>query len=170
MQGKGPSEVTSNPSGTVTRPVITRWHGSEIDRFTMDFGAGAVAQVVFGELKLSLKQKITLVSLDGAGSFLTYGISERKGQFTATLAANVGSALTNMLANTGVKVRFGWGNATAGTVDGDLDFAFNMKIRDYKINNQEHLGVSIVGDIMADIANTVVPITVVVADAVDKAW
>jgi hypothetical protein len=172
MQAKGIPSVVANPSGTITKPTVTGWHGSDIDRFTMDFGAGAVAQNLYGDWQLTLNQVITLLSLDGTGSFLSYGLSNRTGKFTCTLAANSSSALANMLATggTGVKVRIGWGNATPGTVDGDLDFAFNMKIIDYKFDNNENLGVTINGKIEGDVANTVQPITIICGDSRNVTW
>lgn len=167
--GRGSVTTNSNPSGTWTPPARTYYHYEDIARFTFDFGAGAQAMYLMGGWALNLSYEVTATGQD-SGKFQTYSLTNPTGTFTARVNwdANARTWLTNAAAGTYITVNIGWGNATAGTVDGDLDLTFTVTPKIPKTNGDK--------DIVMDVEGTVVghssaaPITVILADGTDRNW
>lgn len=166
--------INSNiTGGTVTLNPATFYHLNDFDRFTIDFGAGAVSpRLVDFELRHS--QDVIGAGPDGSGNVADIGLVNRKIEFVATCLddANLQTAYTNEATNVPVSVRLGIGNATAGSVDGDLDFAFTAKLgtpEKVRLNFDDALGYKIAGTICTT-ASATASITEIIATGADEAW
>ena len=112
------------------------------------------------------------VGQDGAGNFTSlHALYNRVMTFSMTINRDnaTQTAKTNWAAGTACTFNIGWGNASPGTVDGDLDFAFTGKIESVEDTNEDILGTTISGRIVAPDAATV-PITIVMANLTDRTW
>jgi len=169
MMGMGSVTSNSSPSGTYTRSQGNKWHFEDLDIFTVDFGAGAQALTLTG-FDISLTQELTPVGPDGSGSYQTFHLSQKLGTFKLNTLEDVNTvtAMTNASADTAVTARIGWGNATPGTDDGDFDIQFTGKIENVVPGNDDLRQTEISGRIAATGATS--PITIVMANAVDRTW
>ena len=150
----------------------SHFHFEDIDRFTIDFGGGAQAVVPTGDTEIKLAGDVMGVGADGSGNFQNFAyLYNRVLEFSLVINrdAQVVTAKTNWAAGTAITVNFGWGNATPGTDDGDLDFAFTGKIDKVEENNDDVSGAIISGKILAPIAATA-PITIIMANGLDRTW
>lgn len=159
-------------SGTWTPGAQTYFHLEDLARFTINFGAGARLMQLKG-WELSLAQQIVAVGHDGTGQFLTYGYSQRAHAFKLNVAKDsyYTEARAALLAGTLITVNIGWGNATAGTVLGDLDFTWTGKLTGDVTddNDEELLGINLNGKLLAA-SESVSSVTIIVADGVDRVW
>ena len=160
------------PSGTWTPGAQSYFHLEDLARFTINFGSGARSMQLKG-WELSLAQQIVAMGHDGTGQFLTYAISQRAHAFKLNVAKDsyYSEARAAQLAGTLITVNIGWGNATAGSVVGDLDFTWTGKITQDVAddNDEELLGININGKLKAS-SESASSITMIIADGVDKAW
>ena len=171
--GKALPIITSNPTGTWTRNNPTNlFYRSDIDICTIDFGGGAV-NFHLHELEIAFGWEVTGVGQDGAGGFNTFMMGSPVHTFKIAVVKDSDweTGMANHAAGTAVNCRVGWGNATPGTDDGDLDFAFHGKIDGpggaEKLHEDPMIGV-LTGKLLDDGATE--PITVILADAIDKVW
>jgi len=172
LVGRGLTTFNSNPSGTWTRAAAQYWHWEDLDRFTINWGGGAQVCVPVGPIELAYSSDIMGVGQDGTGNVQAlHTLYNREGTFTLTFNrdAQAGSAKTNWAAGTAITVNIGWGNASPGTVDGDLDITFTGKIETLEDTNEDILGTTITGRISAPDAATA-PITIIMANALDRTW
>lgn len=162
--------ATSTPSGTWTRTAYEYFHAANVARFRVNFGAGVVS-LVMKSLELSLSQEVIGVGQDGSGNFVTWGILSRAGTFKMQCVkdANILTARTNLAAGTAVSCNVSWGNASPGTVDGDFDLSFAGKLTNAPYDNEDLLGVTIEGRVLAADASTA-PVTIIMANATDRGW
>lgn len=171
LVGRGAVTVanTLNTSGW-SRKAQTHFNFFDLARGTIDFGGGAQAL----NWKDGFELQITWNAIEGigqsSGQFASTSISDL--QITLNLSLTKGSiwqtCRTTWEADTTVDVNIGWGNATPGSVDGDLDFALNGKIINVTPDNGELLGGTV--EIEAVEETGVEALTVILADAVDRAW
>ncbi len=91
-----------------------------------------------------------------------------KGKLHIAKGATFETILTGFKSNHEVDINLAWGSGTAGTVDGDLDFTIHGKITDIKVDNKEVLGAEITFEGVK--TASVQDVTVILADAVDRAW
>lgn len=169
MVGRGAPSVVSNPSGTWTLASQSFWDYESVARATINFGSGA-QDIIFEKMSFSFSHDIVPVGFD-SGDFQTYGITNRDLGFTITTLrdAQTTTAVTNADGNTAVTINLAWGNATAGTDDGDLDFTGTGKITAVKPEHSEILSTEFSGKFLAA-DETSEPITVILADDTDKSW
>jgi len=167
LVSRGAPTLDFNSSGTWTRNAGTFYHYSDIDVRTID----GSSITLIGGWTLKLTQDVTAYGTDGSGNFYSYVIDNRRAVFNATvltetIAYTIESAYT---AGTFVDLRLGYGNATPGTDDGDLDFA----IHGYFSKATPTVGSPAGYDIeltMAGESGVTDPITAIIADAVDQTW
>lgn len=171
--GKALPAIDSDPSGTWTRNNPTNlFFRSDVDICTINFGGGAV-NFHLHELELAFNWEVIGVGQSGGGGFDTYMLGSPTFTFKIAVVkdADWETAMANHAAGTAIDCRVGWGNVSPGTDDGDLDFAWHGKIDGPAGAEKEHddpmVGV-LTGKMLDDGATE--PITVVMADAVDKAW
>jgi len=84
--------------------------------------------------------------------------------------ADFHTALTNWSTNVPIDCRFGWGNATPGTDNNDLDFAFHGKILNTTKAHNEIINGIFEGKMFENDADTTVPTTIILANAADRTW
>ena len=129
--GRGLASVAADPSGTWTlEDEDDSFWFEDIDRATIDFSGGNVSfHLSEFELKITYGD-VEAIGQDGTGSFTGYGLGDLKveSKIVVVKDADFQTALTNFSSNTPVDFNIGWGNATPGTVDGDLDFVGHGKI------------------------------------------
>jgi len=172
LVGRGITTFNSNPSGTWTRAAAEYWHWEDLDRFTINWGAGAQTLVPVGPIEITLGCDVVGVGQDGAGNAQAlHALFNRALTFSLTFNrdAQAGSAKTNWGAGTAITCNIGWGNASPGTVDGDLDITFTGKIETVEDTNEDILGTTIAGRIIAPDATTA-PLTIIMANAIDRTW
>lgn len=171
--GRGLATVTSNPSGTWTdEDESLSWWFEDIDLATVNFGAGAINfNLAEFELKLSY-DSIEAIGQDGAGSFQNYGLGAPtlEAKIVVVKDADYHSALSNFSGNTAVDARIGWGNATPGTIDGDLDFAMHGKIISTAKAHEAVMKGELNLKLMENDAGTTEAITIIMANATDRTW
>lgn len=162
--------VTSTPSGTWTRTAYEYFHAANVARFRVNFGAGVV-NLVMKSMELALTQEVVGVGQDGSGGWLTFGILNRGGTFKMQCVkdANLLTARTNLAAGTAVSCNVSWGNASPGTVDGDFDLSFNGKLTNAPVDNEDLLGMTLEGRILAADTSTAA-VTIIMANATDRGW
>lgn len=174
--GRGPIIYNANPSGTWTRDTGPGWRYGMIARRTVNFGSGAVSPIIKGGWELTLTQRVDPMSPgddgSGIGTFETFALLERAGTFLLRVNKDSVSeaGLTNLPIGTPVDVNLGWGNATPGTDNRDLDIAFHAKL--IEPINMEDEGVQAIefkGE-LSGLNTATTPITIGVANAVDRAW
>lgn len=170
--GRGLTDFTSDPSGTFTREEPSHFHFEDLARFTIDFGGGAQVIVPTGDTEIKLAADVLPVGADGSGNFQNFAyLLNRVLEFSLVINrdAQVVTAKANWVGDIPITVNFAWGNASPGTVDGDLDFTFTGKIDKVEENNDDVSGAVITGKILAPIAATA-PITIIMANDLDRSW
>ena len=171
--GRGAVSFVSNPSGTWTIGADNFYNFEDIARMTYNF-AGAISPQI-GALEIELTQDIITVGQDAtAHACKNFGLTKKGGTVKGSLIYDANTKLLEgySAAGTPGTMRLGWGNATAGTVDGDLDFAIStvLKPGSVKLNHADALMVDFEGIIAGDVSAALQPITVTLADAVDRTW
>jgi len=173
LQGRGVPSFTSDPSGTWTRNAIADiWHSEALDRCTIDFGGGAVSFHLVN-FELVIPYELKPIGQDGSGSFQTFGLTLQPVTWKLKVVkdADYHTALTNWSGNTAVDINVGWGNATPGTDDGDLDFALHGKINAATKSNDNVINADLSGVCLeSDDGSTTEALTIVMANAVDRSW
>lgn len=141
--------AASTFTGTLTRVTGARYHASNRARFTLNFGGGPVA-LTFAEIEFDLKQTIVGIGQNGSGGYQSYGITERSGMFNvkALKDDNLLTARSNISADTAISWNLGWGNATPGSVNGDLDLACSGKLYSAKKLKEDVLWAQLAGEIL----------------------
>ena len=172
MVARGAVSKVSNPSGTWTIPTFTPYAFEDLARTSLNFGAGAQT-LTLEEVEVPYENDI--VPVGGASSLFTnYGIKKRMGTVKAKwlyIAAQFASMNANLIGNTAVTFNLGWGNATPGTVDGDLDLTITGKltgVREVRGAGDLLLMETDIKILAASASSK--GLTVTFADGVDKAW
>lgn len=175
MIGRG-IPVASTPSGTWTRSANLFYNWDLFARKTINFGAGAVAQVLgSGGVVIDLIQSVIPHGQEvsgGIGYFSNYTIKDRYPKYSIKVikGTSLGSAITNFKAGTQNTFVLGQGNATAGTDDGDLDFTFGGIFTPGPSRIfAEHYEVDMAGDMVSANSSTT-PLTITLANATDRSW
>lgn len=172
-RGRGAPAVDFAPSsGTWARAAVSRYHYNDCN-MTIDIGAGDVAVTMIGAQSWGMTQDVVPVGND-SGNIQTYGIRNRKGTFNLTILYDATARGVEADWRTGTinKVKLRWGNATPGTVDGDLYFYFGIIVKEAKRIEGEGgiYALNITGAIVGDAANTIEQMTIICADAIDHVW
>lgn len=169
MVGRGaPSAIT--PSGTWAPLANTFWNFGDLVRFTVNFGSGAVALVAGG---FEIESVWTHEGVGGAsGQFQTIGLGFWSGKFKLKVLkdSNWATARANLLAKTQVTVNIAWGNATAGTVTGDLDFTIIGLLDEPIKSDKADIAYVTYPGRMLGVDAAAIPFTTIIADGQDKGW
>uniref|UniRef100_A0A6M3JT65 Uncharacterized protein n=1 Tax=viral metagenome TaxID=1070528 RepID=A0A6M3JT65_9ZZZZ len=176
--GRGLPSVLANPSGTWTRNAVSAtnlFYWADLDRMTMNFGSGDKS-FHCEEAGFELSQDVIMVGQDAANpdGFQTYALTNRQSMARVKVIkdSDSHSMLAAHAANTAsLNLNVGWGNATPGTVDGDFDFECNGKITEQPtIDKSDPMMVDCPMTLLESDNGATAPVTVVMADAVEKAW
>lgn len=169
----GRGVLTNNAAGsaTPTKAAASFWAWEQIDRFTINVAGGGANAVVPMEWQLELNWKIIPAGFD-AGNVGNFVLDDFTGKFTAPLAwdAVTKNLVANLQSRTRIEVNVGWGNASPGTVDGDLDFALCGTFESVEVQRGDLLLNGITIDLKTDLANSKIPLTVIVADSDEKGY
>jgi len=165
-----PSYV-ANPSGTWTISDYDVWEFEDIDRCTLNFGSGAVSFHV-ESFQFTLSYDVTPIGPDGSGGYTVYGLKYNPPEWKLTVVkdADFHTALTNWSTNVPVDGRIGWGNATAGSVDADLDIVWHGKINDTVKAHDDIMKGEFSGYCLEAPGGTTAPFTIVMANDTDRTW
>ena len=175
-QGRGAAitAITANPAtGTWARSGRSgRYHYNNLTML-MDFGAGDQTIVKLGAISWETNRAVGFI--DGAsGDFANFALGACKGTFNARINydANGRSAEVNYRDGTPITVTLRWGNASAGTVDGDLQFKFKVEVKECKRVSSENglFAVDVSGAIVGDQATSSAMYQVIMANALDRTW
>lgn len=170
---RGLPSVVANPSGTWSANAPDNlYHWGQIDRITANLGGGNV-NFSLEELTVNLEREITHHGPDGSGSFLGYhfGKPSLSASMKVLKDSDFHTWLSNHAAQTAVDVNVGLGNATPGTVNGDLDFAMHGIIHEQPSIEFGEPTLAVCPFALVESDNlTTQAITVIMADAVDKSW
>lgn len=174
LVGRGNPTRNANPSGTWAKSAEAFWSFYDIGRATLNDGT-AYNMILDGPGSITLDQMVEGVG-QASGEVYTFGLGDHLGLFSfvcqhgssAASALQFEAARAAYLAGTLLTMRIGWGHATAGTSDGDLDFAFTGKITEEpKLDlSGEIAKFTIAGKMFATSSATDL-ITVTIADALD---
>jgi hypothetical protein len=172
-RGRGAPAVDFAPStGTWARAAISRYHYLDC-AMTVDYGSGDTAVTMIGDQSWEMTQEVVPVGND-SGNVQTYGIRNHKGTFNLTILYDATARAIEADYRTGTinKIKLRWGNATPGTVDGDLYFYFGIIVKSAKRieGNGGVYALNITGAIVGDAANGLEQMTIICADAIDHAW
>ena len=173
MVGNGVPITTHTVSGTWTRAVTTDlWYMEDLDIATLDFGGGAVNMILQG-FEFNFSREIVAVGQgDGTGGFSVHGLSGR--EMTAKIKVmkdtDWTTAVTNYKGDTAIVGRIGIGNATPGTDDGDLDFAFRGKANAVPVDFGDVMYGDLEMKLLMNDAGSVEPMTVVMAASNLRTW
>lgn len=173
--GLGIPDVTSNPSGTWTRTDFTDtnlFYRSKVDICQVVLTAGTKAFHLH-ELELSFSRSVVGVGQDGSGGFKDYALAQPENKFKLTVPKD--SDWSDVIADhnigTEIDLRVGWGNASPGTIDGDLDFAIHgiMDGPDGATKTHDELILGTMTGRMLKSGSTE-SITIIMADNIDATW
>jgi hypothetical protein len=173
LVGRGAVTETENPSATWTRPTDNFWYWEQIDRATLNWGAGLMDLTLQG-FEISMSHAAIPYGNDGAGNFETFGVTNWDLGFKLKVGEDITQDIrTNFLvalkAGTDIIFNIGWGNASPGTVDGDLDLAWRGRVTKVTPHLEEILGIDVEGKILTTAVGTS-PITIIMANAIDRTW
>lgn len=169
--GRGLPSVTTDPSGTLTAPAEgDLWWEKQVSIATCDFGSGAIS-FFLESFECKLTYELSMIGQD-SGDFKTFGLGEPAGEWTMTVMKDTDfhTAMANHASNTPVDVRVGWGNGTPGTDDNDLDFAIHGKISTIERDKAGVLTGTFGGPILGSDDGSTQPITIIMANALDRTW
>jgi hypothetical protein len=166
-----------NPSGSLVHVADAFWPyatASGIARFTMNDGT-SFDLTLFGDIEIEMANEIVGVGLD-SGVFESFVVTKRMAYLRATVlndanAYRLYAARAAASGGTLCTARLGWGNATAGTTDADLDFTGPCKITECTDPNEDGVStVQFTAEFVADISASNAHITAVLANATDRSW
>lgn len=170
---RGAADDTSTPSGSYTRAVQSFYFGEQQRVHTINYGGGALTPVNLAGYQIEFKQEVAPIGMGAAGRFDSFRISKKSGVYKnkAVFEAETWTAFINRASNTPLEIVVGWGNASAGTDDLDLEFTLNGKVKPETIQNvDDDLGVDLDFKLTGDIANSQELCTAIVADDIDMTW
>jgi hypothetical protein len=170
--GRGTPAVDSNPSGTYSYTDRDFIYLDNADRYTLNFGGGDLSPIVTGDWSIKFEQDVLPVG-QSAGDCESFGLVNRRGTFTskALWDSTTRTLVTNIRSDTEIDGRLGWGHATAGTDENDVDFVFKGKVRpETKRTTDEILSADMSLELCADKENSEEMTTIIVADAIDETW
>jgi len=170
--GRGAVTENDNPSASWAAKGNDFWYFEDIDRASINFGTSKNVKLQGFELRIA--NAVLPYGNDGSGNFETFGLTD----WDISLRMTIGEDSTNTIrqivkaalsGNTLGSFQIGWGNVVPGTDDGDLDLAGKWKLTRVDANAEPMLGVEIEGKLLTDaIANS--PLTIVLANAVERSW
>ena len=179
MIGKG-LKIASTPSGTWVDPALLLHDGATSaflenefrTRFTLDLGGGVISpSPALKSWDIVIPIVVEGIGADGAGGFeqLGYSIGDPTYKLVVAYDANTKTAQDNAPTGLPVAVRIGYGNATAGTDDGDFDIVFTGLPDDPKPGNDKIIYTELSGKIVAPNAATDA-LTITMANYSDRNW
>ncbi len=173
--GKAIPAINANPSGTWTRTNPDNlFFMSDLDVVTINFGGGVKSHHLTG-MEMAFSREVIGVGQDGAGGFQTYALGSLTNIFKMSVIkdSDYVTGQANHAAGTPIDFRIGWGNATPGSVDGDLDFAGHGKLNGPDGLTKEHNDPMVAvysGKLTENAAGSIVPMTTILCDGVDASW
>jgi hypothetical protein len=174
--GRGAMIEGANPTGTWTRSDSDNadyFFWEDIDRFTMDFGSGAVNLRPSGSFEITLSHDATPFGHDGSGNFETFAIVNWNLELKMTIADDLTANIRNSFESahrqgTVCTLEIGWGNDPP-SADGDLEITCQCQITDVSPDSADILGIEVTGAIAtSNTSNS--PITIILANALDRGW
>lgn len=167
--GRGAVILNSNPSGTWTFSADSFYAFESMARATYNFGAAA--SPVTGAFELELNREVFDVGQSG-GNFATFGLGKFSGTLKGSLIydTNTDALQAAFVAATAGTINYAWGNATPGTVDGDFDITAYGALKKVEFNHSDKTMLDYELDLAGVSPATTQPITITMADAVDKTW
>lgn len=174
--GRGAMVLTGNPSGTWTaQPVATTtvmnfYPFEKMVRYTYDFAGAASPGAGAWELNAQIGKVIPVGQ--SAGFCQSFAIGQYGGTFKGSIMWNSTEQafLTNYPLGTPVTINAAWGNATAGTDDGDLDITAYGVLDEVSINPADVLMIDYTVKLGGSVANVKEPLTIILSDATHKTW
>jgi len=170
--GRGVPSSTADPSGTWTRGTAAdMWFFEAIDRVTIDHGSSESFHMKSAELTFAWNT-IELIGQDGSSSFNDYGLADLTNEFKVKVIkdADYHDLLAAWVAGTVCSFNIGWGHATPGTDDNDMDFTFRGKITETDPNYDAIVAGELTGVMTENDAGAVEPVTITMANAIDRSW
>ena len=164
---------SSTPSGTWTRNALTNmYYNSDIDTCLIVPAAGS-ASYHLESMELAFTREVKPVGQDGSGGPQLYALSapEQKFKLTCVKDSGLEGIITDWTGGVALDARVGWGGATPGDADGDLDFAMHGIIdgpNGIVKNHDDPMTFTMSGKLMKDGATE--SITVIHADSIDTSW
>lgn len=160
-----------NPTGTLVHVTDEFWHWHNIARFMLNDGT-AFNLIPHSDIEIELTHDVVGIGVDGSGAFESVARVNRKAYLRAEVVNddNAYRIKDAMAGNTECNIRLGWGNASAGTVDGDLDFTGPCKIIECSDPGSDISTVSFTAEFLANIASSNAHVTITMANGTDRSW
>lgn len=170
----GRGEVTENVTltATWTRPADTFWYWEQIDRATAYLGSSY--DLNLQGFEITLTHAALPYGNDGSGDFETFAMTNWELTFKLKIGEDTSIYIRRLFHNywkagSNGTFRIGWGNATPGTDNGDLDLAWTGRITKVTSHLEDVLGFDVEGKILTT-ATTSSPITIIMANNIDREW
>jgi len=166
--GRGSVTENDNPSATWTIPGNNFWYWEDMAVTKVN---SVTRRLQAFTITIDLDPKF--YGNDGSGNFETFAI-DPIATFKLTIGENMENShrqgfMTAWKAGTLWAYQIGWGNATPGTDDGDLDFAWNGKITKVTPLNEDILAFDVEGKMLTSAIATS-PLTIIMANAIERTW
>lgn len=165
--GRSALTYTSSPTGT--------WAGSPADTFLFYDLARyqfSSADYICGGFEISFHQEVIPIGHTGTGDFQTFAIGGAEYTYSMTFIDNGGlmsTFQTPAAAGTEIGFEIGWGNATPGTTENDFEFTWTGSVDSAQFNHETPEGITVTGT-MADTDGSQSPVSVKIANAVNRGW
>ena len=170
----GRGAVTENVSltATWTHPADSFWYWEQIARATANFGSSL--DLNLQGFEITLTHAALPYGNDGSGNFETFAMTN----WELTFKLKIGEETDNnhrqtfhtaWKAGSNGAYRIGWGNATPGTDNGDLDLAWAGRITKITSHLEDILGFDVEGKMLTTVT-TASPITIIMANNIDRTW
>jgi len=171
---RGSGSSTNDYTGTTTRASTNTFHFTGMGEHSVN---GTAFNPV-GPVEITCTQLVTPVGVDSAGDgrFETFLLTDKR----ATLKAKINfdsvarDLKYNFVNDQPVNIIVGWGTKSTdgatnvGSVAGDLNFSGSAKITSWKEDLSEAYAVDIEAEFYG--TSSASPITIILADGVDKSW
>lgn len=166
LMGKGPVVLDCNPSGTWLIADDDFFYFESPAAYTYDF-SGAVSPGV-GEWELTPSMVVTPIG-QSSGECQSYGLSKYGGTFKGSFQWNgtTQDFFTNLPLGTAVTITITYGS---DGVDGYLNFVIHGVLEAVDLNYGDTLMIDATVKIAGDVSGSIQPLTITLADAVDKGW
>ena len=166
--GRGVPIIASNPSGTWTKTTDNPFHFTDIDVVTI-----ATTPYHLAGLKLTFGYpEVEGYGQSGSGSFANYNFGAPSLEYEIKIVkdADWETNLASYATDTMIAFRVGAGNATPGTDDGDLDFAWNGLVDTAVKNHDKMMSGTLTGTMCTNAAMSNEALTIITANAIDRTW
>jgi hypothetical protein len=168
LQSRNKVDDTSSPSGTWTAATDTTQHEKDLGRFTWNSNN----MIPLGSCEIKFTHEFTTLGYDATNDIAENVLMfnpVHTFSFTTHYDATILADLRDyMQSGAYATCRVGWGNATAGTVDNDLDFNFYSQVRSVQATEANGIQAIEWSGVMAGAGGS--PVTVTLANDTNRAW